>query len=221
MFIAAEERNEQMASEPRLRILLVGASGTLGRAVAAELGQRHDIVTAGRNGGDVRMDIADAASVIAGIRQAGPIDAVACAAGAANFSPLHEMVPAVMSDSLYGLGLASKLFGQVNLALAARDTLRDGGSITLTSGVLGDHPVVTGSSASMAGGGVEAFVRAAAIELPRGLRINVVSPTVLTESMPSIGALFRGFEPMPAARAALAFARSIEGRQTGQVYKMY
>lgn len=207
-----------MTEARRLRILLVGASGTIGRAVAAELGARHDIVTAGRTSGDVRMDIADPASIIAGIRAAGPVDAVACASGAVNFRPLGMIEPASVADSVYGLGLASKLMGQVNLALAARETLRDGGSITLVSGVLTHDPIVAGSAATMANAAVEGFVRAAAIELPRGLRINVVSPTVLSESMADYGPFFRGFVPVPAARVALAYSRSIEGAQTGQVY---
>jgi NAD(P)-dependent dehydrogenase (short-subunit alcohol dehydrogenase family) len=210
-----------MANETRLRILLVGASGTLGRAVAAELSQRHDIVTAGRSSGDVRVDIGDPASVVSAVNQAGPIDAVACAAGHVNFRPLEAIAPAGVTDSVYALGLADKLMGQVNLALAARETLRDGGSITLITGILSDVPIVAGSSASMVNGALEAFVRVAAIELPRGLRINVVSPTVLTESMPAYGAFFRGFEPVTAARAALAYSRSIEGKQTGQVYKVF
>jgi NAD(P)-dependent dehydrogenase (short-subunit alcohol dehydrogenase family) len=210
-----------MANATRLRILLVGASGVLGRAVAAELAQRHDVVTAGRSGGDVRMNLADAASIVSAINQAGPIDAVACAAGSVNFRPLEAVSPAGIGESMYGLGLANKLLGQVNLALAARETLRDGGSITLIGGILSDTPVVAGSSASMVNGALEAFARAAAIELPRGLRINLVSPTVLAESMGDYGPFFRGFEPAPAARAALAYSRSIEGKQTGQIYKVY
>ena len=193
-----------MAIGTRLRILLVGATGALGQAVAAELGKRHDLVTAGRGGGDVRIDIADPASIVAALAHIGPIDAVACAAGSVNFRPLDAIEPAGVAESVYGLGLASKLMGQVNLALAARETLRDGGSITLVSGILSDVPVAAGSSASMVNGALEAFARAAAIELPRRLRINVVSPNVLAESMNAYGLFFRGFEPVPAARAALA-----------------
>ena len=110
--------------------------------------------------------------------------------------------------------------GQVNLALAARDRLRDGGSITLIAGVLADAPIVGGSSASMVNGALESFVMAAAIEMPRGIRINAVSPTVFAESMGAYGPFFRGFDPVPVARAARAFSRSVEGRQTGQVYKV-
>jgi NAD(P)-dependent dehydrogenase (short-subunit alcohol dehydrogenase family) len=111
--------------------------------------------------------------------------------------------------------------GQVNLTLAARDVLRDGGSVTLISGILSEIPIRFGSSASMVNAAVEAFARVAAIELPRGLRINVVSPNVFAESMGGYGPFFRGFDAVPVAKAALAFSRSIEGAQTGQVYKVY
>jgi len=209
-----------MSDAPRLRILLIGASGELGRAVVAELGGRHEIISAGSKSGDIRIDISDSASIVAGLAAAGALDAVACAAGAVNFHPLSAISVASIAESSYGLGLANKLMGQVNLTLAARDALREDGSITLIAGVLSGDPIFAGSSASMVNGAIESFARAAAIELPRGLRINAVSPTVFEESMGSYGPFFRGFDPVPVARAARAFSRSIEGRQTGQVYKV-
>jgi NAD(P)-dependent dehydrogenase (short-subunit alcohol dehydrogenase family) len=208
-------------SEPRLRILIVGASGTLGRAVAAELGARHEIIRAGRKGGDVQMDITDPAGIVKALAALGPLDAVVSAAGHVTFAPLEAFQAVSLAESGYGLGLLDKLMGQVNLALAARDHMKDGGSITLTSGILSEQPIVAGSSASMVNGAIEAFVRAAAIELPRGIRINAVSPNVFVESMGDYGPFFRGFEAIPAARAALAFSRSVEGKQTGQVYKVF
>lgn len=204
-----------------MRILIVGASGVLGRAVAKELEARHEIVRAGRTSAQVLMDLTDAANMPAALAKAGVLDAVVCCAGNVNFAPLSEIKPAALAGSAYGLGLSDKLMGQVNLALAARDCLRDGGSITLIAGILSDNPILAGSSASMVNGALEAFVRAAAIELPRGLRINAVSPNVLQESMPQYASFFRGFEAVPAARAALAFSRSVEGRQTGQIYRVY
>lgn len=204
----------------RLRILVVGASGVLGRAIVAELSPRHDIVSAGSKTGDIRIDIADPASIEAGLKAAGPLDAVACAAGAVNFHPLSAIKPALLEKSSYELGLTNKLLGQVNLALAARDHLNDRGSITLIAGVLSQTPIAYGSSASMVNAAVEAFAMAAAIEMPRAIRINAVSPTVFEELMADFGPFFRGHDPVPVLRAARAFSRSIEGLQTGQTYRV-
>lgn len=198
------------------RVLLVGASGTLGRAVADELSARHDLLSAGRNSGELRLDLTDSDSIRAALAQAGPLDAVVCAAGNVHFAPLLQIGAAG-----WQVGLNDKLMGQVNLSLLAAEYLREGGSITLIGGVLADQPIRQGASASLVNGALEAFVRAAAIELPRGLRINLVSPTVLVEAMPAYAPYFRGFEPVPAARAALAYARSVEGAETGKVYRVY
>ncbi|MEM9801333.1 MAG: short chain dehydrogenase [Planctomycetota bacterium] len=198
-----------------MRILLVGASGTIGRAVASELAERHEIVRAGRSSGDVKMDLTDADSIRAAYAEAGPLDAVVCAAGSVTFKPLAEM-----SAADYEHGLGDKLMGQVNLVLLGREHVADGGSFTLTGGVLDDDPIVAGTSASMVNGALNSFAQAAAIELDRGQRINVVSPGVITEALEAYGPFFRGFEPVPAARAALAYAKSVEGRRTGQVIRV-
>src|SRR4051812_36448257 len=105
-----------------------------------------------------------------------------------------------MTPADYDIGLRDKLMGQVNLVLVGKDFISDGGSFTLTSGVLNYDPVVAGTSASMCNGGTDAFVRAAAIELPRGIRINAVSPGILLESVDQYGPFFRGHEPVPGAR---------------------
>ncbi|GHD62144.1 short chain dehydrogenase [Jeongeupia chitinilytica] len=199
-----------------MKILVIGASGTIGRAVVAELAPRHEIITAGRNSGDFRVDVTDLASVEQLFRDTGKVDAVIAAAGSLHFGPLAEFTPAQ-----YALGLNDKLMGQVNLVLAGQHVLNDGGSFTLTSGIVSHDPIVYGSSASMVNSAVEGFVRGAAIELPRGLRINVVSPNVLIESLASYGPYFRGFEAVPAARVALAYSKSVEGAQTGQVYAVH
>jgi NAD(P)-dependent dehydrogenase (short-subunit alcohol dehydrogenase family) len=199
-----------------MKVLIVGANGTLGKAVAVELGARHEIVGAGRSSGDVRVDLRDMVSVEAMFRDVGPVDAVICAAGKVPFAPLAEL-----TEAKYLEGLQDKLLGQIRLVDAGTPHLRDGGSFTLITGILTEQPILSGAVASTVNGAVEAFARAAAIELPRGIRINVVSPTVLTEAMHAYAPYFRGFEPVSAARAAMAFARSVEGRQTGQIYKVW
>ena len=198
-----------------MKILLVGAQGTVGSGVAAELGARHDILAAGRSNATVSLDLANADSIRAAFERIGPVDAIVSAAGQVGWAPLLELTP-----EQWQFSVDHKLMGQVNLALIGQNYLNDGGSITLTSGVLFDQPVRYGAAASLANGAIEAFVRAAAIELPRGLRINAVSPGVLVESMPQLGSFFRGFEPVPAARVALGYARSVEGADTGKVYRV-
>ncbi|MED5611084.1 short chain dehydrogenase [Pseudomonas sp. JH-2] len=199
-----------------MKIILVGASGTLGQAVASELGQRHEIVRVGRSSGDLRVDITDSASIRALFEQVGPFDALVSAAGKVHFGPLAEM-----GEAEYAVGLRDKLMGQVNLVLIGSRYANDGASFTLTTGILSEEPIRQGSSATMVNAAVEGFVRSAAIELPRGQRINAVSPNVLVESMEGYGPFFRGFKPVPAVDAALGFARSVEGAETGRVYKVW
>ncbi len=196
-----------------MKILLIGANGTVGSAIAQELGQRHEIVRAGRNSGEEHVDISDSASIRKLFERIGRFDALVCAAGNVKFAPLAEM-----SESDFALGLQDKLMGQVNLLLIGREFANDGASFTFTTGVLSHDPIRSGASASLVNGAIDAFVRAAAIELPRGMRVNSVSPNVLVEAMDSYAPYFRGFKPVPAADVALAYAKSVEGLQTGQTY---
>jgi NAD(P)-dependent dehydrogenase (short-subunit alcohol dehydrogenase family) len=196
--------------------MVIGASGTIGKAVVEQLGQRHEIIGVGSRSGEYQADIADIAQVRDLFAKVGQMDAVVVAAGALHFAPLASFTP---QD--FHVGLNSKVMGQVNVAMVAQEYLSDGGSITLTSGIVANQPIRNGASASMVNSAVEGFARGAAIELPRGLRINVVSPTVLEESMGSYGPFFIGFEPAPARRVALSYARSVDGAQTGQVYRAW
>lgn len=196
-----------------MKILLIGASGTVGSAVKAELAQRHDVISIGRNSGDFQVDISDSASIRKLFEQTGRFDALICAAGSVNFVALPEM-----NESDFELGLRDKLMGQVNLLLIGRDYANDGASFTFTSGILNRDPIRTGASAALVNGAIDAFVKAAAIELPRGLRVNAVSPTFLLEAMDSYAPYFRGYKPAPGADVALAYAKSVEGLQTGQTF---
>lgn len=199
-----------------MRILVIGAGGAVGRAVVAELAQRHDVLEAGRTRGAHRVDVRDLDDVQRLFAAIDALDAVVVATGSVHFGPLGEM-----TAQQFRSGIDDKLMGQINVVLAGQHRLADGGSFTLTSGILAEQPIRDGADASTVNAALEGFVRAAAIELPRGLRINAVSPTVLAESMAAYGPYFRGFEPAPASRVALAYARSVEGAQTGQVYKVW
>jgi NAD(P)-dependent dehydrogenase (short-subunit alcohol dehydrogenase family) len=195
-----------------MRILIVGATGTVGKAAAAELGRRHEIIRAGRSSGDVTVDLMDEDSIRAMFKSAGKLDAVVATAGHTHFGPLAKMTAADFRK-----GLDDKLMGQINLTLIGQHLLNDGGSITLTSGVLDREPIRQGANAAAVNGALGAFVRSAAIELPRALRINVVSPGLLEESVKKYDGFFPGHEAVSSARVGLAYAKSVEGAITGQV----
>ncbi|MEM7530069.1 MAG: short chain dehydrogenase [Pseudomonadota bacterium] len=195
-----------------MRILVVGASGDIGKVVCEAFGTRHEIVRAGRRSGDVRVDIADRASVDAMYATVGTVDAVISSAGDVHFAPLAEH-----TQESFMLGLTGKVMGQVNLVLGGLDILPDGGSFTLTSGVLDRDPIRMGVGAATANGALAGFVCGAAIEMPRSLRLNVVSPGLLEVSAPRYGAWFPGHLPVSSEKVALAYAKSVEGAITGQV----
>lgn len=196
-----------------MKILVIGGTGTIGSAIVKELASRHEIIIAGHSSGDMQVDITDIKSIQNMYSKVGNLDGVVIATGSVHFGKLVEM-----NDELYQKGLKSKLMGQVNVVLEGIKHLNDGGSFTLTSGILNREPIALGSSAAMVNGALDGFVKHAAIELPRGLRINIVSPTVITEAMEGYAPFFRGFKPVAAYEAALAYSKSVEGANSGQVY---
>ena len=196
-----------------MRILLVGAGGMLGSAVATALGD-HEVIGASRSG-DHPVDLTDHASIQALYDGVGGVDAVVCAAGVTPYAPFTE----IGLDDV-ARGVADKLMGQVALVRLGLEHVSDGGSFTLVGGILADDPIATGSVSGLVNGGIHAFVRCAAIELPRGLRINAVSSTVFAEAWDAYGDFFPGYAPVPVADAARAFVKSVEGAQTGQTYRV-
>lgn len=198
-----------------MKVIVVGATGTIGSAVVSELEARHEIVKVGNSNGDVQVDITSKDSIKAMYEKIGPFDALVATTGLVHFGPLQDMT----ADE-WQLGLNSKLMGQVNLVLEGINHINENGSFTLTSGILSDEPIRFGASASMVNRALEGFVMGAAVELPKGVRINVVSPTVIEESMPAYGPYFRGFDPVSAAKAALGYSKSVEGLRTGATIRV-
>jgi NAD(P)-dependent dehydrogenase (short-subunit alcohol dehydrogenase family) len=197
------------------KIVVIGATGTVGQAVSAALKARHEVIEVGATRGQYRVDSTDPASIERLFSEIGKVDGVVTATGKLHFGPLPEM-----SVEQFWVGLRDKLMGQINVVRGAQHYVNDGGSFTLTSGIVGDEPIREGANATTVNLALEGFVRGAAIELPRGIRINVVSPTVLTEALDAFAPYFRGFEPVSAERAAQAYLRSVEGAQTGRVYRV-
>ncbi len=195
-----------------MKIILVGASGDVGRAACVNLSKRHDVIPVSRSTSEVKVDIADRASIETMYDEVGEFDALVSTAGTVHFARLEEQTEATLMK-----GLENKVMGQINLVLSGMARISNNGSFTLTSGVLDRDPVVSGTGAAIANGALAGFIRGAAIEMPRGLRINVVSPGLLDTSEPRYGALFPGHERVPSERVGRAFAKCVEGAITGQV----
>jgi NAD(P)-dependent dehydrogenase (short-subunit alcohol dehydrogenase family) len=195
-----------------MRIIVIGAAGDIGQAVCKELAQRHEMITVGRCSGDYQVDVGDKEAVKTLYETVGEFDAVVSCAGDTTFLPLAEL-----DQESFMLGLRQKVMGQVNLVLAGLDVITDGGSFTLTSGVLDRDPIRMGANAATANGALAGFVKSAAIELARGVRVNVVSPGMLDVSAPRYGAWFQGHKPVSSHDVGLAYAKCVEGALTGQV----
>jgi NAD(P)-dependent dehydrogenase (short-subunit alcohol dehydrogenase family) len=196
-----------------VEILLVGDTGRLGGALTKALATRgHDVLGASRSGIERRVDLCDPASVDALFRQVGHVDAVVCAGGHVIYRPISE----IAYDD-YLTSFTEKALGQVELVRRGLASIASRGSFTLITGVLVRDPIVTGSAGAMVNGAVEAFVRAAALEIAP-IRINAVSPTVFVEGLDGPGERFAGFETVSLDDVTRAFIRSIERSETGRVY---
>jgi NAD(P)-dependent dehydrogenase (short-subunit alcohol dehydrogenase family) len=193
-----------------MRVLVVGGTGTIGRAVVAALEGHHEVVPVSFRRTAVTVDLVSPASIAAMYRQVGAVDAVVSAAGQAKFAPFADL-----TDADFAFSVANKLMGQVNLVRLGFPSVREKGSFTLTSGILARTPMVGSGAISLVNAAIEGFARAAALEAPRGIRVNVVSPPWVTETLQALG-----MDPargMPAATAAQAYVQSVNGSQTGAV----
>lgn len=194
-----------------MKILLVGAGGHVGGVAKAELDSRgHDVISASRST-DPSVDTSDPASIASLLKAVGRVDAIVVAVGSAAFKPLTELTREDFNEAF-----TSKTLGQIEFVTQGIEYLNDGGSITVTTGVLSREPVPTASAAAMANGAVESFVISAAPELPRGIRLNAVSPNVL-ENSPHFHDAFAGIMPVTDQQVGTAFVRSVEGNVTGRV----
>ncbi len=193
-----------------MRVVVVGASGTIGAAVVGALEGRHEVVPVARTRAERRVDIGSADSIRRLYDGIGCFDALICAAGLAKFGPLMSL-----SEEDFRLGLDSKEMGQINLVRLGLEHARDAGSFTLTSGVLSVEPTPGSAAISPVNAAVEAFCRAAALEMPRKIRINAVRPPWVAETLAAMGRDPAG--GLPADRLALAYVDCVEGSATGEI----
>ncbi len=196
-----------------MRVLIVGATGTIGSAVVKALSTRHEVVQASRNSAALRVDLTRADSISAMLDAAGPLDAIICTAGEARFAPLSQLT----ADD-FQFSLMSKLMGQATLVRLGLARIRDKGSITVTSGILARAPQPGSAAVSLVNAGLEGFVRAAALEAPRGIRVNVVSPPWVTETLKALG--MDAASGRPAAEVAKLYVKSVEGGDSGRTLEL-
>jgi len=198
-----------------MKILVIGGNGTIGKTIVAHFSKDDEVLVAGRSSGDFKVDIADSSSIKQLLEQTGQLDAIICAAGEAKWALVDDL-----TEEDYYIGLRSKLMGQVNLVRIGRQYLNTGGSITLTTGILADDPVVKTTSAAMVNGGIHSFVQAVALEL-NTVRVNVVSSGAVMDSWHKYESYFPGHPPIAMDKMMNGYIRSVKGKGTGQVIRIY
>jgi NAD(P)-dependent dehydrogenase (short-subunit alcohol dehydrogenase family) len=196
--------------DQEMRVAVIGASGTLGKEIVKQLSERHEVVSCARTTADVPVDLTSSESIREMYEAIGPVDAVICAAGDGVFKPLSDL-----TDEDFAFSLASKLMGQVNLVRVGSSFVQDNGSFTLTSGMTSRGPIPGSTTFSMQNGAIESFARAAAADLPRGIRINAVCPQWVDVTLKAYG-----MDPawgVPVEQVAPAYIESVEGDRNGAV----
>ena len=196
------------------KIIVVGATGKLGREVVEGLEKDYEVIKASRSGPDLKIDAFDFESVSDVFASVGPFDGLVSCIGSTPFKTFDDLS---MED--FATGLSTKCFSQLNLAKAAIPFLSENGSITLTSGIIGDEPILAGSCAAAANGALNMCVSTLAAEYAGKLRINIVSPSIIENSVDYYGMLFDGFEPTSKESIIQAYRRTISAPISGRVLR--
>ncbi|CAL2104046.1 Short chain dehydrogenase [Tenacibaculum sp. 190130A14a] len=199
-----------------MRILVIGGNGTIGKTVVSNFKNDNEVLVAGRSSGDVIVNIADSKSIQSMFEKIGKLDAVICIAGEAKWDDFNKL-----TEEDFYIGLKSKLMGQVNLVRIGKDYLNPNGSITLTTGILADDPVIKTTSAAMVNGGIHSFVQAVALEMENGIRINVVSSGMVEDAYEKYKDYFPGHNPIPMRKVINGYVRSVKGKGNGEIIRMY
>ncbi|NNF99815.1 MAG: short chain dehydrogenase [Desulfobacteraceae bacterium] len=199
-----------------MKILIVGGNGTIGKTVSGHFAKKHDVIIGGRNSGEVTVDMTDSQSIESMFEKIGRVDAVVCIAGEAKWDQFD-----VMTEEDFYIGIKSKLMGQVNLVRIGKNYVNAGGSFTLSTGILADHPVALTTSAAMVNGGIHSFAKAVSLELKNKIRINVVSSGLVEDAVEKYEEYFPGHNPIPMKKVINGYVKSVHGSGTGEIIRMY
>ena len=199
-----------------MKILIIGGPGTIGKKVVAHFESNHEVITAGRHSGELNVDIADAASIQDLFVQTGKVDAVIVIAGEAKWAPFESL-----SEDDFYIGIRNKLMGQVNVVRIGKAFIKEGGSITLTTGILGERPVPMTTSAALVNGAIHSFVLAFKEDFPDGPRLNVVAPGLVEDAYEKYKEYFPGHTPVSMKDVCTAYAESVLGDLHGEVIRVY
>ncbi|PHM71528.1 short chain dehydrogenase [Xenorhabdus sp. KJ12.1] len=205
-----------------MKILVIGATGNIGKHIISNIKKYHplladnptelEIIQASRNSPEYSLDVFDNQQLDNFLSKNKMFEAIICAFGKTNWTK-----PESLRD--YEESIKNKAFGQINVALQALKYIKPGGSITLTSGIVGKIMSPNGSQTAVTNGAIEAFVRSAATEITDA-RINVVSPKLLDESFTNYAKFFPGQETCTGEQIAKGYIRSIYGQETGVVIEI-
>lgn len=195
-----------------MKIIVVGATGTIGKEVTKELQKKNEVICASRNG-DVKVDITSKESIKNMFEQTKNFDALICCAGGGHFGEFDKM----QEEDFYK-GIRGKLVGQINLVLIGKDYINPNGVFTLTSGLLSDNPQKGAIGISTVNGAINSFVKAASIEFVSSVRINAVSPGLVSKNRKP---LFPGFDLIPIEYVVNGYLQSLNGTASGKVFEIF
>lgn len=197
-----------------MKILLIGGTGTIGKRIKERLQQDHEIIVAGRTSGDLRVRLEESSTIKKLFRETGMLDAIVAVAGITKWDRFEKL-----SEQDFLDGIRSKLMGQINLVRIGMDYLNPGGSITLTSGILGDEPVNMTTIPAMVDGGIHSFVKAVDLELSE-VRVNVVCSDLVEDSFEKLKDYFPGHIPVPMEKVVDAYLSCITGSLRGEILRL-
>ena len=194
-------------------VILIGSQGKMGQAALTGLGN-HNVLTASRSGDgcDYTVDITSGESIRSLFKQVGTFDAVVNTVGYCEYANFVEM-----TEEQWLTTVLSKMMGQINLVRIGQEYIADNGSFTLISGIFNVKPIPLVIADATTSGAIDTFVKCVAFEMPRGIRVNAINPTVLEEAWEVYGEMMPGFHPVPGSLVGKAFERSVDGFITGQV----